>query len=124
TSALEGERVVALRDKAFRRDIVYIAAIAGGIARMLLADRLAHDTYNVGWGHDTSAEETIAALTRIVPDAEVEWAPDRPSPWIGPGNVPRGPLRCDRLRQDVGWQPRYDLDSGLAAYIDWLRRHH
>jgi nucleoside-diphosphate-sugar epimerase len=26
-----------------------------------------------------------------------------------------------RLRVDVGWQPRYDLDAGLAQTIDWWR---
>ncbi len=121
TSAVKGERILVLGDKAYRRDTVYVADIADGIAALLLAERLAHDAYNVGWGHDTSVEETLAALTRIVPDAKVEWASDRPSPWIGPGNIPRGPLRCDRLQQDLGWRPRYNLDSGLAAYVDWLR---
>jgi nucleoside-diphosphate-sugar epimerase len=123
TSAVNGERVVVPGDKAYRRDIVYAADIADAIAAILLADRLAHDAYNVGWGHGTSAEETVAALVRIVPGAEVEWVPDQPSPWVGPGNVLRGPLRCDRLRQDLGWQSRYDLDSGLAAYVEWLRAY-
>src|SRR5262245_61985387 len=122
TSAVKGERVVVLGDKAHRRDIVYVADIAAGIAVILLADRLPHDAYNVGWGCDTSVEDIVAALVRIVPAAKVEWAPDRPSPWIGPGNIPRGPLRCDRLRDDLGWRPRYDLHSGLAAYVEWLRR--
>jgi nucleoside-diphosphate-sugar epimerase len=121
TSAVKGERVRVLGDKAYRRDIVYVADIADGIAAILLADRLPHDAYNVGWGYDTSVEDTVTALVRIVPDAKVEWAPDQPSPWIGPGNIPRGPLRCDRLRDDLGWRPRYDLHSGLAAYVDWLR---
>jgi nucleoside-diphosphate-sugar epimerase len=65
----------------------------------------------------------MAALARILPGLRVEWRPEQPSPWLGAGNVARGPLRCDRLRQDLGWQPRYDLDSGLAAYIEWRRRH-
>jgi dTDP-glucose 4,6-dehydratase len=121
TSAIKGERVGVLGDKAYRRDIVYVADIADGIAAILLADRLPHDAYNVGWGFDTSVEETVAALVRIVPDAKVEWASDQQSPWIGPGNIPRGPLRCERLREDLGWRPRYDLHSGLAAYVDWLR---
>lgn len=27
----------------------------------------------------------------------------------------------DRLRQEVGWEPHYDLDSGLAHTVDWWR---
>ena len=122
-AALEGAPVVVTGDAAYRRDVVYAADVAGGIGSVLLTDRLPHDAYNVGWGHGTSAEEVVAALARILPGIQVQWRPDQPSPWLGPGNVARGPLRCDRLRQDLGWQPRYDLDSGLAEYVAWLRRH-
>jgi len=27
-----------------------------------------------------------------------------------------------RLREEVGWSPRYDLDEGLAETVEWLRR--
>ncbi len=123
TSAVSGERIVVTSDAMYRRDVVYVADVAAGIAALLLAERLPHDAYNVGWGQGTSAQEAVAALVRVLPGIEVEWRPDQPSPWLGPGNVARGPLRCDRLREDLGWQPRYDLDSGLAEYIEWLRRH-
>jgi dTDP-glucose 4,6-dehydratase len=121
-SAITGERIVVTGDARYARDVVYVADVASGIAAILLAGRLPHDAYNVGWGHGTSAEEALAALARIVPELEVEWRPDLPSPWEGPGTVARGPLRCDRLRQDLGWRPRYDLDSGLAEYVGWLGR--
>ena len=122
-AALGGETIVVAGDATYQRDVVYAADIADGIATILLAPRLPHDAYNVGWGRGTSAEETLAALALIIPGLRVEWRADRPSPWLGAGNVARGPLRCDRLRQDLDWQPRYDLHSGLAAYVEWLRRH-
>jgi nucleoside-diphosphate-sugar epimerase len=122
-AALNGRPVVVAGDPTYRRDAVYVEDIAGGIGAIVLAERLAHDAYNVGWGRGTSAEETVAALAHLVPALKVEWRPQDPSPWLSAGNVPRGPLSCDRLRQDLGWQPRYDLDSGLAGYLEWLRRH-
>jgi dTDP-glucose 4,6-dehydratase len=123
TSAVKGEPIVVTGDATYARDIVYVGDVADAIAAILLADRLPHDAYNIGWGHGTSAQEALAALGRICPGIEVEWRPDQPSPWLGPGNLARGPLRCDRLRQDLGWQPRHDLASGLAEYVEWLRRH-
>jgi nucleoside-diphosphate-sugar epimerase len=27
-----------------------------------------------------------------------------------------------RLREEVGWSPRYDLEEGLAETVEWLRR--
>jgi dTDP-glucose 4,6-dehydratase len=121
--AVRGERIVVTGDPAYARDVVYVPDVASGIAAILLADRLSHDAYNVGWGHGASAREVVDALAGIYPGLVVAWRPDEPSPWVGPGNLPRGPLRCDRLSQDLGWQPRYDLRSGLAEYVAWLRRH-
>jgi nucleoside-diphosphate-sugar epimerase len=122
SAAVKGEPVVVSGDATVPRDSVYVGDVAGGIAAMLFADQLPHDAYNVGWGRGTSAKQAVAALGRIVPKLTVEWCPERPSPWSGPGAV-AAPLCCDRLRQDLGWKPRYDLDSGLAEYIEWLRRY-
>ena len=122
TAAVKGEPVVVSGDATVPRDAVYVADVAGGIAAILLADRLSYDAYNVGWGRGTLAKQAMAALGQIFPNLRVEWCPDRPSPWSGAGAV-AGPLQCDRLRQDLGWRPRYDLDSGLAEYIKWLRQY-
>src|SRR5262249_44582104 len=91
--AIKGERLVVAGDARYARDAVYVADVASGVAAILRAERLSHDAYNVGWGHGTTAEEALAALARIVRGIEVEWRPDQPSPWLGPGNVARGPLR-------------------------------
>jgi nucleoside-diphosphate-sugar epimerase len=122
TAAVKGEPVVVSGSATVPRDTVYVGDVAGGIAAMLFADRLTYDAYNVGWGRGTSAEQAVAALGRIFPGLKVDRCADRPSPWSGPGAV-AGPLCCDRLRQDIGWEPRYDLDSGVAEYIEWLRRY-
>jgi nucleoside-diphosphate-sugar epimerase len=68
------------------------------------------------------ADFSVAALGRVFPRLRVEWCPERLSPWSSAGAV-AGPLQCDRLRRDLGWQPRNDLDSGLAEYIEWLRQY-
>ena len=102
------------------RDPIYVADVAAGIATVLLAERLPHDVYNVGWGQGVTTETTLAALTRLVPGMKVELAPDEPSRWP---SLVRGPLSVERLRRDLGWTPAYDLDSGLAAYLAWLRQH-
>jgi nucleoside-diphosphate-sugar epimerase len=81
-------------------------------APILLAPTLGHDAYNVGWGRLTTAAEALETLRRLVPGFRFEFSPEVPSPW-GP---PRGPLDCARLRA-LGWTPRHDLESGLAAYL-------
>jgi UDP-glucuronate 4-epimerase len=118
-AALRGEPVRVAGPPATRRDSVHVADIASGVAAVLLAERLPHEIYNVGWGRDASAEDVLAALRPLVPELTVERHPDDPSPWSA--SAPRGPLSVDRLRQDLGWAPRLDLGSGLATYVEWLR---
>ena len=42
-------------------------------------------------------------------------------------NVPGEPLKLyadvNRLRNEVGWQPRFDLPQGLEATIQWWTNH-
>jgi nucleoside-diphosphate-sugar epimerase len=122
TAAVKGEPLVVTGDARVARDSVYVGDVAGGIAAILFAERLTYDAYNVGWGRGTSAEQAVAALRRIVPGLRVDWRPEQPSPWSGPG-ARAAPLRCDRLREDLGWEPRYDLDSGLVEYVEWLQHY-
>lgn len=117
-AALRGQPIHVPGPKTFMRDAAYAPDVASGIAAVLLAERLGHDVYNVGWGRGTTTEETIAALERLLPALKAEVHPEQTSPW---GYTVRGPLAVDRLRDDLGWRPQYDLDSGLAAYLDWLR---
>jgi nucleoside-diphosphate-sugar epimerase len=111
-AALHGETVQASGAPTLARDAIYAADVASGIAAVLLAPTLDHDAYNVGWGRLATAAETLETLRRLVPGFRFEFSPEATSPW-GP---PRGPLDCARLRA-LGWTPRHDLESGLAAYL-------
>ena len=120
-AALRGDSVELRGPSDLPRDVVHVADVASGIAAVLLADRLPHGVYNVGWGRSATAEQVLTSLGRLIPGLRVDHRPDEPSPWLSTSNALRGPLSVDRLRTDLGWSPRYDLDSGLAAYVDWLR---
>src|SRR5919198_575953 len=74
------------------RDVVYAADVASGIAAVLLADRLPHRVYNVGWGRAATADEILAGLAKLIPGFAVERQPQEASPWSGGPNGTRGPL--------------------------------
>ena len=118
-TALRGEVVRVGGPPTALRDPAHVEDVASGIAAVLLAERLPHVVYNVGWGRGATTADTLAALTRLVPGVKVELVPGEPSRWP---SLSRGPLSSDRLRRDLGWVPAYDLDSGLAAYLAWLRQ--
>jgi UDP-glucuronate 4-epimerase len=120
TAALAGQVVTIPGVAGAPRDVAYAPDVASGIAAVLLAERLPHRVYNVGWGRAASGDDVVSALRQLVPGVRVEARPDEPSPWSA--SALRGPLSIERLRRDLGWAPRHDLASGLAAYVEWLRR--
>jgi GDP-L-fucose synthase len=72
---------------------------------------------NIGWGTDIS----IAELARMVADVagfkgELRFNPERPD------GTPRKLLDVSRLTA-LGWRPRINLASGLAATCQWYREH-
>lgn len=119
-AAVRGEPAVVRGPLDQRRDAIHVEDIASGIAAVLLAERLPHRTYNVGLGEDVSYEAILATLGRLVLGFRFE---QEPLGSATDANPVRGPLASDRLRGDLGWAPRYDLESGLAAYVSWLKQN-
>jgi len=97
-------------------DLCYVKDTGRAIALLALADRLNHRTYNVASGHATTNAEVAAAIRHVVPDAQVD---------LPTGGEPRQAwLDITRLRQDTGYQPRWDLERAAADYIAWLQAGH
>jgi UDP-glucuronate 4-epimerase len=38
-----------------------------------------------------------------------------------PGDVERTWADVSRARDELGWEPEVDLDSGLDLFVDWFR---
>jgi nucleoside-diphosphate-sugar epimerase len=96
------------------------AALAG---RALHLDRTEHafDVYHVATGVAPSLAEIVDIVRDLVPAADIS---------IGPGNysfndqveaVRKGALDVTRARSELGYAPRYDIRSGLEAYLEASR---
>ncbi|HET7169708.1 MAG TPA: NAD-dependent epimerase/dehydratase family protein [Candidatus Limnocylindrales bacterium] len=96
------------------RDLLYVEDCARFVVAALRSDRVTGRVVNAGTGRDVSVNELAA---RIEPDAgrvaHVEHI--HPQSEIAV-------LRCDpRLAGELlGWQPRVDLDEGLARVRTWM----
>jgi UDP-glucose 4-epimerase len=95
-------------------DLVYAKDCGRAIAQLQLAGDLRHRTYNVGSGRVTTNAEVAAAIERAVPGAIVP---------LTPGRKARRSTYVDlsRIREDVGYEPAYDVDRGVEDYVAWLR---
>lgn len=105
------------------RDYTYSVDTARGLQAILDAPELPHDLYNLTTGVWITYREILDVLSELAELAPGRRpAPDGEAAAAARASVPsRGPLSAHRLRQDLGWQPQYDLRAGLADYLQWRR---
>jgi nucleoside-diphosphate-sugar epimerase len=95
-----------------RHDFIFVEDVARAIAEVL--ERQPPGTvYNVGSGQPTAVEEIVRLIHRMLQKAY------NPSRFMAaqPGAQQDFWADVSRLRQDTGWQPRYDVKSGLRASV-------
>ncbi len=96
-------------------DECYIKDLARAIALLQTVEKLQYDVYNIGSGRRTSNKELVEAVKRVVPNFKVD---------LPPGHFPFPPLplmETKRLQADTGFSPKFDTQSGIQHYVDWLK---
>jgi nucleoside-diphosphate-sugar epimerase len=97
-------------------DVTYVRDLADGIYRALTVRPLAYRLFNVTGGVLRTRREVAEIAARLVPGARVS---------LGPGVAAnahlRGPSRLDRARAQLGYEPGFTLEQGMADWLTWLR---
>jgi UDP-glucuronate 4-epimerase len=102
-------------DGSAERDFTFVADTVDGVVRAL--DRASgFRIYNLGRGKPVTMNETVAALERALGRKAVR----QELPPMA-GNVPRTWASIERARAELAYEPKVDLDEGLAAFARWLR---
>ncbi len=99
-------------------DWQYVRDIAQAFRKATLAPdaRLSRRVYNVR-GTVATIREAAETVDQIVPDADLEVSDDGELPWTQQ-------LDMTAARDDLGYEPDYDLETGFREYIDVLRAEH
>ena len=119
---IRGERPVIRSDGTPERDYIYVEdaadaylAVAGSLDDPANRGRV----WNVGSGKPLSVLEVVRRLIAIS-GRDVE--PDIQGSGVPHGEIDRQYLDPTAIREELGWTPRWDLDSGLRAAWDWYER--
>jgi UDP-glucose 4-epimerase len=103
-----------------RDDFVYNKDSALGIYLATVADKVPSRVYNIGSGVGHTLGDFAKALRKHIPNAVIE---------IGPGDnflmtpyPPHGVYDITRAKTELGFEPEYDIERGVADYLDSLRR--
>ena len=96
-------------------DLLYIKDMARAITLLQIADKLQYEVYNIASGKVTPNRELVDAVKRVVPDFKAD---------LPPGRFPFPPLPLPdtkRLQADTGFSPKFDTQSAIQHYADWLK---
>ena len=98
------------------RDFIYVEDVASALVALL--DSSVEGAVNIASGQPVTLRQVIDKVAEHTGHAELVELGARPAP----EGEPRS-LYADarRLREEVGWSPRYDLDRGIEATVEWWR---
>jgi UDP-glucose 4-epimerase len=112
---LAGERATVFGDGEQTRDYVYVDdVVSANLAAVEHPE--ATGAYNIGTGVQASVNDLVSALAKLSDDGfEVDYAPPRK------GVVQHIALDFSRAREELGWEPKVDLDEGLRRTLESQR---
>ena len=97
------------------RDYVYVLDVVDALIKSAETDD--NLFLNIGTGVETSVNELVSILSQKISwDGEPEYAPSRE------GELLRSVLNNERAKREIGWDPKYTLDTGLDELISWFSK--
>ena len=126
-NALEGRSLPIYGDGSNVRDWLFVEDHCRALQTVLLAGRTG-EVYNIGGSCERTNLEIVdtlcALLDEIRPRAEglphhslKSFVPDRP------GHDRRYAIDTRRIREELGWEPRENFESGLRRTVQWYLEH-
>lgn len=98
------------------RDFLYVKDVAAAFVALLESD--VRGAVNIGSGEAVALKDLIYRIADRLQGRELV----RLGAVQASGDEPQLLLPAvERLRDEVGWQPRYSLDEGLEETIDWWK---
>ena len=107
------------RDGTAVRDYIHVEDL--GVAHAMALEAVEpgrHAIYNLGTGHGFTVKEVVEAARRVT-GREI---PAREEP-RRPGDPPELVASSDRIRGELGWEPRKGLDEMIADAWAWQQAH-
>lgn len=120
TQLLSGKRSLKLGALSPTRDFNFVQDTCDGFLALATSQGCVGQTVNIGSGTEISVGDTVELIAKIVGvDVEIECDEQR----LRPAGSEVERLCCDNrlIKSLTGFEPRFSLEDGLRATIDWLR---
>ncbi|MCW5580759.1 MAG: dTDP-glucose 4,6-dehydratase [Luteimonas sp.] len=121
--ALAGEPLPVYGDGRQVRDWLFVSDHCEAIRTVLAKGRVG-ETYNVGGNSERQNIEVVEAICALLDQrrpradgqpraSQITFVADRP------GHDRRYAIDASRLRDELGWEPKYTFERGIAETVDW-----
>lgn len=104
-------------DGSSSRDYTYVTDLVSGIVACLNFNGLGFEVFNIG---SENSIRLLDLLTEIEKQTKrklkIEWFPEQV------GDVPATLSDISKARSLLGYNPQFNLESGISSYLDWLKR--
>ena len=125
--ALAGEPLPVYGDGRQVRDWLFVSDHCAAIRTVLAKGRVG-ETYNVGGNAEMQNIEVVHAICALLDQrrpredglpraSQVTYVGDRP------GHDRRYAIDASKLRDELGWEPAYTFERGIAETVDWYLAH-
>ena len=101
-------------------DFIYNKDSALGIYLATVADKLASRVYNIGTGVGVTLRDFERVIRKHVPNAQMDIGGGLN--FYGFAYPATGVYDISRARSELGYEPQYDLEAGIADYLASLKR--
>lgn len=99
------------------RDFIYVEDVASALVALL--DSSAEGAVNIGSGQPVTLRQVIDKVAERTGHVELVQLGAIPA---SAGELPSLYADTRRLTEEVGWSPRFGLDEGIDATVDWWRQ--
>lgn len=102
-------------------DHTHVDDVVAAMLKALDHGRHRFDVYNIASGHASTVAEVVDTVKSLVPGARLSVGT---GPYLHGDRVAmvrKGALDIGRAERELGWRPKHDIRSGLAAYVEALR---
>jgi dTDP-glucose 4,6-dehydratase len=124
-NAIRGKQLPIYGDGRQIRDWLHVEDHCRAIHLVLTKGRVG-ETYDVGGGNEPTNLEVVRLICVILDDLHPSGSPhDRLLTNVPDrlGHDRRYAIDTTKIKNELGWQPRYALESGLRATIEWYLNH-
>ena len=99
------------------RDFLYVRDVVDG-ALLVLEKGESMRPYNLGYGSTINIGQIVDTILKVTgKNPKVEWDNTKPT------TIPFRSFNTDRIRNELGFKPKYTFEEGIRETIEWYKNN-